>query len=165
LLLDSRFRPDQFVKPARGIENVKERLLLRAEDLAASGGGHTLRCHDLGMILAWHRGGVCDGGHSADVMKGVDGVGPPYQVGDPKAVANWGTDQPLSGPTTWLDCNAGLAPQPTIAGSRLSCRLRSTASRSADVAGGGEGTESFRGAPTRGLEISFCPVWLTVQVA
>ena len=42
--------------------NVKERL-------AASGGGHTLRFRELGMILAWHRNGVSDGGHSADVMK------------------------------------------------------------------------------------------------
>ena len=42
--------------------NVKERL-------AASGGGHTLRCCDLGMILTWRGNGVCDGGHSADVMK------------------------------------------------------------------------------------------------
>ena len=41
--------------------------------LAASGGGHTLRCHDLGMILAWRRSGVSDGGHSADVMKKVRG--------------------------------------------------------------------------------------------
>jgi len=43
-------------------KNVKERF-------ATSGGAHTLRCHDLGMILAWHRDGVSDGGHSADVMK------------------------------------------------------------------------------------------------
>ena len=41
--------------------------------LAASGGGHTLRCHDLGMILAWRRSGVSDGGHSADVMKKSQG--------------------------------------------------------------------------------------------
>jgi hypothetical protein len=28
------------------------------------------------MILAWHGSGVCDGGHSADVMNGkMDGVG------------------------------------------------------------------------------------------
>ena len=37
--------------------------------LAASGGGHTLRFRDLGMILAWRRDVVSDGGHSADVMK------------------------------------------------------------------------------------------------
>ena len=49
--------------------------------LAASGGGHTLRCHDPGMILAWRRDGVSDGEHSADVMNkdgqsGEGGRGP-----------------------------------------------------------------------------------------
>ena len=39
------------------------------ERLAASGAGHTLRCCDLGMILALLNDGVCDGGHSTDVMK------------------------------------------------------------------------------------------------
>jgi hypothetical protein len=39
--------------------------------LAASGGGHTLRFHDLGMILAWHGDVVSDGEHSAGVMKKV----------------------------------------------------------------------------------------------
>jgi len=33
----------------------------------ASGGGHTLRCHDPGAIVAWHRDGVSDGGHGGDV--------------------------------------------------------------------------------------------------
>ena len=56
------FRPDQFVKPARG--NLK----MSKSVFATSGGGHTLRCHDLGMILAWHRNGASDGEHSADVM-------------------------------------------------------------------------------------------------
>jgi hypothetical protein len=37
--------------------------------LAASEGGHTLRCHDLGVILARHWNAVSDGWHSADVMK------------------------------------------------------------------------------------------------
>lgn len=35
---------------------------------AASEGGHTLRSHDLGMILASPGDCVCDGGYSADVM-------------------------------------------------------------------------------------------------
>jgi len=43
--------------------------------LATSGGGHTLRSHDLVMILAWHRNTVSYVGHSADVMKKMDGVG------------------------------------------------------------------------------------------
>jgi hypothetical protein len=43
-------------------------------DLATSGGGHTLRSQDLGMILAWHRNRVSDVGHSAFVMKKMDGV-------------------------------------------------------------------------------------------
>jgi len=37
--------------------------------LPSSGGGHTLRFCEPGIILAW-RSGVCDGGHRADVMKG-----------------------------------------------------------------------------------------------
>jgi hypothetical protein len=67
------FCPDQFVKSRSGeSKNVKERLLISflcGEDLTASGGGHTLRSHDLGMILAWHGNGVSDGEHSANVMK------------------------------------------------------------------------------------------------
>jgi hypothetical protein len=51
---------------ASGFQIADGRLLSEAP--AASGGGRTLRCHDLGMILAWHGNGVCDGGHSADVM-------------------------------------------------------------------------------------------------
>jgi hypothetical protein len=35
----------------------------------ASGGGRTLRSHDLGIILALHRDGVSDGEHSVDVIK------------------------------------------------------------------------------------------------
>ncbi len=46
----------------------KERLLLNAGGLAASGGGHTLRSYDLGMIFPWHGNGVSDGEHSAGVM-------------------------------------------------------------------------------------------------
>jgi len=42
--------------------------------LATSGGGHTLRFRDLRIILAGHAGVVCDGEHSADVMKKRDGV-------------------------------------------------------------------------------------------
>ena len=36
--------------------------------LAASGGGHTLHCCDLRIILALEENGICDGGHSVDVM-------------------------------------------------------------------------------------------------
>jgi hypothetical protein len=36
---------------------------------AAPGGGHTLCSHDLGMILALHNDGVCDGAHWLIVMK------------------------------------------------------------------------------------------------
>jgi hypothetical protein len=52
---------------ASGFQIADARLLSEAP--AASGGGRTLRCHDLGMILAWHWNIVSDGGHSADVMK------------------------------------------------------------------------------------------------
>jgi hypothetical protein len=45
-----------------------------SKSVAASEGGHTLGCCDLGMILAWRSVGVCDGGHSADVMN-KDGGG------------------------------------------------------------------------------------------
>jgi hypothetical protein len=61
---------DQFCQdPFERLQNVKERLLLNAEDLTAFGGGHTLRSNDLGMILAWRGNGVSDGAHSAHVMK------------------------------------------------------------------------------------------------
>jgi len=52
---------------ASGFQIADGRLLSEAP--AASGDGRTLRCHDMGMILAWRRNGVSDGGHSADVMK------------------------------------------------------------------------------------------------
>jgi hypothetical protein len=42
--------------------------VLKRRSRAASGDGHTLRLHDLGMILAWQWNGGGDGGHSADVM-------------------------------------------------------------------------------------------------
>jgi hypothetical protein len=52
--------------------------------LAVSAGGHTLRCCESEAILARRGNSVCDGGHSADVMKkgwmvGEDqrGVSPP----------------------------------------------------------------------------------------
>jgi len=75
-VLDPPFRPDEFVKPCSGNRKC-QRAFVSGTDLersvrkrlAASGGGHTLRFHDLGMILAWHRNGVCDGAHSAFVMK------------------------------------------------------------------------------------------------
>jgi len=62
------FRPDQLVKACSGNRNVKELL-------AASVGGHTLRLHDLRMILAWLSDVVSDGEHNADVMKKMDGSG------------------------------------------------------------------------------------------
>ena len=34
------------------------------------------------MILAWHRNGVSDGGHSADVMKKMDGGTLGTRLGD-----------------------------------------------------------------------------------
>ena len=61
-------------RPTRGIENVKERLL-PSQIWPASGGGHTLRFHDLGAILAWHRDVVSDREHSTDVMNEMDGRG------------------------------------------------------------------------------------------
>jgi hypothetical protein len=63
LVVGPRFRSDQFVKSCSGKSKTSKIAL------AASGDGHTLRCCDLGMILAWHGNGVCDGGHSANVMK------------------------------------------------------------------------------------------------
>ena len=82
------FRPDQFVKPCSGNRKC-QRAFVSGTDfertvrkrLGASGGGHTLRFHDLGTILAWRRTGVSDGGHSAFVMKkdgqsGKGGGGP-----------------------------------------------------------------------------------------
>jgi hypothetical protein len=64
---------------ASGFQIADRRLLSEAP--AASGGEHTLRSYDLGMILAWHGNGVCDGGHSADVMKRTDGVGQGWPEG------------------------------------------------------------------------------------
>jgi hypothetical protein len=46
---------------------------LARKTLTASEGGHTLRSHDLGMILARCGNGVCDCGHSGDVMKENEG--------------------------------------------------------------------------------------------
>jgi len=47
LLLDPGFVAISLSSPARGSKISKNAL-------AASGDGHTLRCHDPGMILAWH---------------------------------------------------------------------------------------------------------------
>src|ERR1039458_4440530 len=87
-LLDPRFVPIGLSSPARGNRKCQRAFVSGADfertvrkRLAASGGGHTLRFHDLGMILAWHRDVVSDREHSAFVMKkdgqsGKGGGGP-----------------------------------------------------------------------------------------
>jgi hypothetical protein len=52
LLLGARFVAISLSSPVGRIQNIKEHLLLNAEDLTASGSGDTLRLHDPGMILA-----------------------------------------------------------------------------------------------------------------
>ncbi|MBZ5665039.1 MAG: hypothetical protein LAO30_10590 [Acidobacteriia bacterium] len=41
---------------------------LHGSGFSTSGGGHTLRYYDLGMIFAGHGNGVSDCEHSVDVM-------------------------------------------------------------------------------------------------